>query len=398
MTEPTPVTIHELEGEALLEAVLPLRAYSLTVTPPLPDADGWRNFHRGLVEVRQFVLYEGEQPMATAAFNVMTQQVRGLVAPMGGVWGVATHPAGRRKGYARQLMQTLLAAMHDDGLPFTTLYAFRESFYERLGYVIYQQPRSVTFDPAALLPLLDRDIPGRVTLMPYIDGYEIVRGFLRQQQLRQHGMALFDEQTAHNFRGSAPRWVAVAHAADDETPLAVMVYRNGGSDDDMTMKINPFFYANSQGKYLLLAWIAQHADQIDTAELRLAPAEQPGTWLADLDVESKSAEPGLGRVLDVRKIGGLVVGPGTFSARISDPLAPWNEGTYRFAGVEGRLHVEPADQADCQLTIHGLTALIYGTHPPDDFVFRGWGDPAPVTQAIMQTMFPLAQPFLYEQF
>jgi len=38
--------------------------------------------------------------------------------------------------------------------PGLCLYPFRESFYERLGYVTFPQPRTARFSPQALLPLL----------------------------------------------------------------------------------------------------------------------------------------------------------------------------------------------------------------------------------------------------
>jgi hypothetical protein len=54
--------------------------------------------------------------------------------------------------------------------------------------------------------------------------------------------------------------------------------------------------------------------------------------------------------------------------------------------------------ADCNLTIQALAALVYGTHDPEDFAIRGWGNPSPEVQAVMREMFPPMQPHLHEYF
>jgi hypothetical protein len=76
----------------------------------------------------------------------------------------------------------------------------------------------------------------------------------------------------------------------------------------------------------------------------------------------------------------------------------YKEGGWRFETLAGVLQVRPTDQADCELSIQGLSALIYGTHDPGDFSIRGWGDPAEGLLEIMRTMFPAMLPHLHEYF
>jgi hypothetical protein len=47
---------------------------------------------------------------------------------------------------------------------------------------------------------------------------------------------------------------------------------------------------------------------------------------------------------------------------------------------------------------HAAPPLMYGTHDPDDFAIRGWGNPSPAVQAIMRAMFPPMTPYLHEYF
>ncbi len=208
----------------------------------------------------------------------------------------------------------------------------------------------------------------------------------------------------HADRASAARnrfWLAQAVVAGQTVGL--MLYDlKGEQETKFCFRAMRFYYETSQARYLLLQWIARHVDQADRVELWLAPAEQPETWLADMQVKTESdIRAPMGRVLDVARLGGMATGPGGFTARLSDPLCPWNEGVWRFESANGELRVvrvAASEQPDCALTIQGLTALVYGTHDPDDFAIRGWGDPSPDVQEAMRTMFPPMIPHLHERF
>jgi predicted acetyltransferase len=106
----------------------------------------------------------------------------------------------------------------------------------------------------------------------------------------------------------------------------------------------------------------------------------------------------MSRVLDVAKLSGMEAGEGSFSARIIDPLCPWNEGVWLFEGGDGRLQVSKASQADCELTIQGLTALIAGVHDPQDIPLREWGNPNVEIQTIQRKLFPHMVPYMHEMF
>jgi hypothetical protein len=86
-----------------------------------------------------------------------------------------------------------------------------------------------------------------------------------------------------------------------------------------------FYYTSSRGRTILLDWIARHVDQADRVEIRLPAYEHPETWLADIQVkiETQVGAP-MSRVLTVAQTGGMETGEGSFTARITDPLCPFN--------------------------------------------------------------------------
>jgi predicted acetyltransferase len=391
------ISIHPLQGEELLDVLYNFQMYAFCPSPPFQDKEGWAKVVRERKGVTYHALFEGVNAVAGAASTSMTQNVRGKLFPAGGVWGVVTLPAARRKGYSKQVLTSLLSAEKNAGKVFSNLYPFRESFYERLGYVTQPLPIIASLSPASLASLLGKDFGGEVELKLIGDAFETYRDFLTEMRLRVHGMAFFDVGDKLVAQQNK-LWVALAKVNGKIEGL--MLYNLQG--DEVT-KFNfvayRFYYTTSRGRYLLLDWIARHIDQADRAEIWLPPDEHPETWLADMQVkiESQIRAP-MSRILNVAEIGVMETGRGSFSAHITDPICPFNAGKWKFKSIEGGLQVSRADEADCELTIQGLTALVFGTHDPQDFPLRGWGNPTPEIQAQMRAMFPPRIPFLHENF
>jgi predicted acetyltransferase len=396
-------TIRQVATEEILEPFFSLTSYAFHPSPPFRDKDEWEAAIRGRKEVQYLALFEDETVVATVAGSAMTQHVRGKLYGASGIWGVVTDPASRRKGYCRRLMARLLAAQRDEGRTLSCLYPFRASFYERLGYATFPLPRKATFAPSALIPLIKQDLGGEVDRVLIGDGYDAYQEYTRRLQQRTHGMGVWVHGEKERLQKENRSWLALAKVEGEVVGL--MVYElKGEAVTRFTLRAQRFYYDTSQARYLLLQWIARHVDQASEVTVWLPPFEQPETWLADMRLSSESmVRAPMGRVVDVARLGGMEAGPGRFSARIRDALCPWNEGSsdaraWQFETVEGRLEVSVASEADCELTIQALAALIYGTHDPGDFSFRGWGNPSPAVQATMRSMFPPRVPYLHEYF
>ena len=389
------VTIRPVVGDEMLEIAYWMSSYAFKPSPPFPDKEERFEIMRSRKGIDYFCLFEDDAPAAVAASTPLTQNVRGKVYPISGIYNVVTHPSFRRNGYSRKILSALLSTVRDKGGAFTCLYPFRESFYERLGYITFPQLRIARFSPSTLKPLLKVDLAGEVEIIMIKDGYQAYRDWLYEMQPSVHGMGIFEYG---NQAGAAANqsWVAIAKV--EGQPVGLMLYALKGEEvTRFNFRVQRFHYKNSLGKYLLLEWIARHIDQANQAEIWLPPFELPETWLADMEVQTEPAWiPPMGRVLEIEKIAGLEVGDGSFTAQVSDPICQWNEGVWQFESANGVLAVNKGGSATCKLSINALSALVYGTHDASDFALRGWGNPPGDLQLAMRSMFPARLPYLHE--
>jgi predicted acetyltransferase len=389
--------IRQIQAEEAGEIVYWLTSYSLEPSPPLPDKAERQEILKRRQGVTYLAIFEDKEPLACVAGTQMTQQVRGALYGMGGIWAVATHPVARRKGYSRQLLVELISCMRQAGQPLSGLYPFRESFYERLGYVTFPLGRKAIFKSMALAPLLEWNLEGEVEMASFGQGYQAYRDYSRKLQKYIHGMAVIDKGD-HPGRQQDSYWLALARI-DGETAGLMQYQLIGEQVTRYTLRAARFYYHDVRGRYLLLNWIARHIDQAETVELWLPPFERPETWLADLALRTESmVRAPMGRVIDVAEVGGMQTGAGSFSFQLSDPQCPWNQGIWEFESIGGLLQVRAGKRADCDLSIQGLSALVYGTHDPGDFRLRGWGNPSNEVQATMRAMFPARLPHIHEFF
>jgi len=396
------VTIRRVEGDEMLDILFWLDNYAFRPTPPFPNREEWE----ARIKVRKgtdyYAVFEDGKGVAITACPKFTQNLRGKLFKMGGFADVSTHPAARRKGYSRDVIRYAFTQLVNKGDVVSSLYPFRESFYERMGYATFPQTRQAIFKPAVMAPLLNVELGGEVELELMGDGFDDYHAYVLEMQPKIHGMAIFTDYEGQKEAAQTNRSWLVKAKVDGEL-VGLMVYNLKG-DEMMNYDLRAvrFYYRSSQGKYLLLTWLARHIDQAGKVELWLPSYEQPNTWLSDIrpKLEPVFVAP-MGRVLDVSGLGGMQTGPGSFIAQIKDVDCPWNNGTWKFNGNSGILEISTQGdekRPDCTLTIQGLSALVYGVADPADFAIRGWGDPPPELLNTLRRMFPLQLPYLHEYY
>ena len=392
------IEIKELKGEEI-EPAIDLAFYAFFPTPG--SVDKIKEKIQYFTEDTAYVLYEDDVPVSALVCKPILQNVRGAIKSMCGIQNVATSPEARRKGYAKQLMFKAFEHMKFHKQIFSTLYPFKETFYERMGYISFPQIRTAEFRPTSLEPLLSMNISGTVERMQINNGYEIYRNFLHEMRKNLHGMGVKADTELKRVKDEAQYWLAVAR--DNEEVLGILTYKITGFWKEI--KVRDFYYKNSQGKYLLLKWFASHSDQIKEVHLPIRPDEYPETWVYDTlwgekgKIKSRDWVPcPMGRVTIVEGLNGLNVGSGKISIKISDEYCSWNNDSFLFESKDGTLHVEKTNDYDCELTIQGFSAIIYGCYNLDDFKFKEWGTLSEEVKTKIQELFPPAYPYLHADF
>jgi len=394
------IEIREVRGEERITTAFAIGGYAFGASPATPNLDEARRDEPYREKMRTLVAIEDGTPLAALSSHEMTQNVRGAILPMGGVAGVASMPAGRRRGLVRQLFERLFGEYHEAGCPVSALYPFRDSFYERLGYASLPSARFLTINPEALTPLVRLDKPGTCAQVEMKDGFDAWHAFLERHQHQTHGFALKHLTNARRWRDANEWWVAFAR--DDAGEVAgAMTYKITGYGGKL---IAGTFYAPSAlGRYQLLDWVGRHADQVKEAVIEVRPDDYPEMWFRDLQATVRTdvehAWPGpMARVVDVAGLAGIGAGEGEVAVEIHDALCPWNDGVFTLRGEGGVLAVTPGGDATSRITIQGLSALIYTGADPASFPFRGWGHPDSATASALRSLFPPIVPDIHEEF
>lgn len=389
--------IRHIHIDDLVTHYAPLHRYAFFPSPPT-DFSGYEKQRPLYEHTIMLGMFEDDKAVATTLAIPMTQNIRGKIFSMGGIGGVTSDPMSRRKGYVKQLMMRIFQEMKSAEMPVSTLYPFRESFYERLGYALFNHIKAVKFKASDMKPLLDKDFSGTVEFANNKDVWDIGRAFIKQYQANTHGVSLFADTELDYLYGKDDYWLAIARD-NSGTVIGTMQYKIIAFKG--TFEIRHFLIANSQARYLLLQFIAKHIDQVTDVHFKQLPAQEfPENWFSDL---STKGDPDIwltpmGRVIDVIKLSGMTVGNGKITIQVDDEFCAWNNGVFTFEAQAGKLHVSEGNSPDCRLSIQAVSALVYGTHDPHDFQWRGWGNPSQENIAVLLTLFPRESPYLLMAF
>ncbi|MFD2083092.1 Predicted acetyltransferase [Actinopolymorpha cephalotaxi] len=401
-------TIRRVSGTELLTTANPLWAYAFS-SSPVPDEQVERQ--RAELESGEaddsrvnLVAFGGDEAEAVVAGISMRHNVRGTVFPMVGISGVATHPKARRRGHVRTLLTQMHEEMRDSGHVLSTLYPFRQSFYERFGYVGFPKPRSIRLEARGLERMLRVEVPGEVSVHRigevFDDYYALLETLLRER----HGFSIFTRAGTVEVAKENKHWIVLARHEGEV--VGALLYRTNGFGNELQGR--QLLTRGPIGRTLLLQWLARHHDQYSSFTFELPPDERPDLWYVDLayDDETKVSGPNhsapMGRVLSVPGLAGIATGAARATVEVVDD--PFVAGTWTLDGRGGTLEVTPGSAGGngsggtARLTSHGLAALVYGVIDPAELTLQGYGTVDAETAQALRTIFPPAAPYLFSGF
>jgi len=163
-------------------------------------------------------------------------------------------------------------------------------------------------------------------------------------------------------------------------------------------------YLTNKARIALFNHLYLFADQIVKLLLPIYPeTSEIYTWLDDFFIaEIKSQNVWMARVIDVKKT--LKDMPTDaeeeISFKITDPLIKENNAVFQISGSKKKITVkEVKDNTLLELTIEGLTALVYGMLSAEEVKSFGWMKGASeATNKILDNFFPRKIGYLNEGF
>jgi len=109
--------------------------------------DRWRHYLRGnphLSAGRVLVATRGSARVGMAALLDFRMAVEGRMVPMDGVAAVGVDSLSRQQGVADALLREAIRCSARMRRPLSTLHPFRESFYRKFGYALFEWVQVLT--------------------------------------------------------------------------------------------------------------------------------------------------------------------------------------------------------------------------------------------------------------
>lgn len=357
-------------------------------------------------------LFDGDEMLCVCSHYWFQTSLRGQQFEMPGVSAVASPPHHRRQGYVARLLGESLSEYRERGDFLTALWAFEHPFYERQGWGLANKWTRYECDPEALAFARESPLAGGEFRPVSADEYERLAEVLA---LDNEDYELSIQRTAEWWRertftslGTDP--YAYGWERDGEL-RGYVVYRVEDADEGKRLDATEFVAPDREARVNLLRFLANHDSQVERVSINgpvdttlLDMADDP----ADIDCEVK---PGpMVRLADVPAGFEALEYPtgldAEFTLSVADPLADWNDDTFRVSVGDGSASCEPATEtsattadADVSADVSALSQVFVGYHSVGDAeTFAGLEIRNSEARDALRAMFPERDVFLREGF
>jgi predicted acetyltransferase len=274
-----------------------------------------------------------------------------------GVAGVAVLPEKRHLGVGREMMDSGLRLMREDGFQIASLYAFRESFYRRSGYEVCGSDVEITL-PTTRAPRLKPELETRTVLA--IDAPTVLQTCLESFVMARAGGNLRDESHWRRKLGD-PTGKTIYAAFNGESVEAYAILQHD-SRFNIPQEVSEFVWSSGRGYRSILSLLTGISIN-KTALTWSEPSDSPfRSQFVDRQVSMTTNRWIMYRVLDVPASlqAQSSQGSGEFTIAIDDPHLPENCGPWKVTYNSEGTVVERADHACITLNIWRFTQALLG--------------------------------------
>ena len=346
------------------------------------DQDVRNEEHNYMIPENILGLFEDDILLSVLTIMRTQQSVRGILKGMGGISMVGTYPEARMKGYVRTIMQSAFLEMKETGLSVSMLEPFRETFYSRLGYVPAQEKFRLKAPLDGLRIPPDNTI-GDEWIFERVPGHaakDVYMTFIQDfAPTTFHGYAfnpvIQDEEWTR--RNKNRHYIFVKKGRKIEALARYQLKGYMHFEESGQLIVEEMYWRTLSAQAALFNYLGKHRDQIQTLKMILPYGTDFQHWFEDLRdwIEIKVWHPWMIRVIDAKEaLSNLpAANDGELTIALTDPQCGWNNETYLLEARNGSLSVSTTKRAaKLETTIHGLSALVYGTHSIDALEYSGW--------------------------
>ena len=272
--------------------------------------------------------------------NKFKSEVFGHHVPMAGIGYVASYPEYRGQGHISKLMKEILNDLHDEGIPFTNLAPFSESFYRHYGFSnsIYQ--KEYRFSGGALrpfkLPRTGHVIRGKWDDLMVQNG--VIQLYERQLHTDDERNTVIREAWWWNRMDTYYHNRNIAVYIDSNgRPISYLIYRIQGD----VFLADELYSITAKGLVALLGFMGSHAGAIKEFRMTLPEHSLIGELFPEQNQLKISLHPYMmSRIVDFAKVITYMkpLQEGTFNLEvISDDECPWNIGVWQMTNKDGKV-------------------------------------------------------------
>jgi predicted acetyltransferase len=283
----------------------------------------------------------------------LTAFVRGQKLPVTGIASVAVSPEHRRRGVGEALMKLALREMRQNGDALSMLYAFRGSYYRKLGYGVAEYVHQVACSPDNLPPSDEARFVRRMMLP---DRPAVQALYDRVAAQGHFAIARKEEWWAQRLWNYASDWVVYEGRRRGQIE-GYLCFDVDNSDGPFKLQVSllEFVAATPEAHRGLTGYLASLRDQVSEIHsalpadhswlhtMRTAQNLRPGLEISVFADTAGVAAGAMLRLTDVKI--GLEQFPVASSARgeivleVDDPVLPLNSRGWRVGARDGKLTV-----------------------------------------------------------
>ncbi|MFX1505623.1 MAG: enhanced intracellular survival protein Eis [Promethearchaeota archaeon] len=306
--------------------------------------------------------------VASYAYFTSVVIIRNKEFPMSGIWGVATAPHYRRRGYIRELTQLTLEKMNKDRISISCLYPFKFSFYQKFGWKLanINHRYHIETDKFIFRPIRDRTVREVFELDDIKQVYYNITGKKYNYMVKRTA-----EDWRRKVNPKEPGYLFVCYDSSDN-PRGYLIARfleyEPPRDEsvkyaDQTFYLQEIFWDDRKTKQALFNFLKRHTDHRKYVVFS-TPDPNILESLIEPRIKANEVFPGsMIRIVNVKSVFEAFEYPEDveFVLNVNDQICDWNNKAFNVSITGGEANLEGTSQtADMTVDIGSLSQMIVG--------------------------------------